>query len=222
MELLSVTTARTLWFFEANDTNPRGLDLSLTVFPALIQKYNFANHPTREDLYKPNREPGEKFIGGSFVNSEGRNITIHLTTFDDGFVAETRSSTRDSEDFLTELTQWMVKDFGLTFRPDMIRRRGYVSELFVKSDYHVTGLTSELQRFADKLSTFISGPDGPILYEPSGISFAPNTSTALKPASLIFERAADASFSENRYFSKAPVQTDIHLELLNELEQILR
>lgn len=220
MELLSVNLARVVWFVPARDVNPRGLNGWNTLFPALIERYKFVSYPKKEESFNPNREPGEKFIGGEFLNAQGMPIMLHFTSYDDGIVADTRSSTQDSENFLIEFSQWIVSDFGLTFRPEMIRSKGYVSELYVTSDGSLSNLNPQLQRFADRVSSLIEGHREPIPYETSGISFA--ATTEFKPASFIFERATDTLFPENRYYSKAPLHTDVHLTLLNELEEILK
>lgn len=222
MELQSVSLARCLWFIHTSDINPHGLNLWNTLFPALLETYGFVGFPKKEDRLNPNREPGDKFTGGTFRNSQGLDVAISFTSFDDGFVADTQSTTRDSEDFLLELTGWIVKDFGLRFTTDMIYRRGYVSELFVKSEHEFSGLKPELRAFAERVSELIPAPEMPVEYRLSGMSFSPNNNVAIKPSPFILERAADTLFSENRYYSKAPFHTDVHLELLDELEQMLK
>lgn len=221
MELLSVSLARALWFINAQDVNPRGVSL-LKLFPALVERYKFVGYPRLEDLIKPDREPGERFVRGEFKNSEGTLVAVDLGSFDDGLMADTRSSTTDSEAFLAELAEWLVQDFGLTFRPHMIRRRAYVSELYVSSTRPLDGLTSELGRFAKKISSLITGSDETMRFEPSGISFSVDpASTLLRPAHFILERAVEIPHAEERYYSRAPLSTETHMELLDELEKIL-
>src|SRR5436853_7534082 len=130
MELLSVDLARVVWFVNAREINTLGLNLWHALLPALAEKYKFAEYPRKMNL-DPNRDLGDKFLGGSYRNAQGMDVMINFTRFDDGMVAETRSSTRDSEAFLEELAEWIVKDFGLVFRPEMIRMKGYVSDLTV-------------------------------------------------------------------------------------------
>jgi hypothetical protein len=223
MELLSVLTARALWFIELRDLNPRGRSFRYTLFPALAEKYNFATYPYDEEGNEPTKEePGFKFLNGEFHDSNGVEIMVNLTIFDDGLVAETRSSTRDSEAFLEELLQWAVRDFGFVYRPEMIQRKGYVSELNVTPTYSLSGLNPKLEEFAARLTSLVSTATDPVRFEPAGLSFSVDPILASKPAGFRFERRLDVPFSTNRYYTQASVHTDVHLELLDELEQILK
>lgn len=220
MELLSIKLARTIWFVNALDINPRGINLWHTFIPAVAEKYKFTEYPTKMNL-DPNREAGDRFIGGSYRTPHGSEVLINFTSFDDGMVADTRSSTRDSEGFLEELSQWIVNEFGLVFYSQMIKKRGYVSELHVKSEHLLRTLHPKFIGFANRISALVSTPDEVIPYEPSGVMFSAPASSYLTPSGFHFERLLDTPFLENRYYSKAPVHTDTHLELLSELEQIL-
>ncbi|MEW6127987.1 MAG: hypothetical protein AB1757_13185 [Acidobacteriota bacterium] len=224
MELVSVVIARAVWFVNARDINPRGLNLWHTFLPTLTEKYKFIQYPKEMSL-DLQREAGDRFVGGTYKNTQGANILINFTSFDDGMVAETRSSTQDSEAFLEEISQW-IGEFGLVFRPEMVRRKGYVSELIVKSEYRLNALNPKLEKFAARLSKLTSGerlsslPSESFTFETSGLVFTAD-GLGLKPSPFRFERENDTLFSENKYYSQAPLQTDTHLELLNELEQIL-
>src|SRR6266571_2309534 len=153
MELLSVLTARALWFVELRDLNPRGKALRYTLFPALADKYQFEHYPyDAEDNQPTKEEPGFKFLDGEFHDSNGVAIMINLTVFDDGLVAETRSSTRDSEAFLEEVLSWAAKEFGITYRPEMIQRKGYLSELNVIPARPLSAINPKLEQFAARLT----------------------------------------------------------------------
>jgi hypothetical protein len=219
MELVSVVDARAIWFINARDMNPRGLNLWRTFLPAFVDKYQFTKYPI-EMNFDPNRELGDKFLGGTYRNAQGLDIMLNFTSYDDGMVADTRSSTQDSEAFLEELSRWIVEDFGLVFRPEMVRRKGYVNELIVKSEYSLNALNPQLGKFAARLSSLTSTPTESFNIETAGITFAAD-GLGLRPSPFRFERENDTLFSENRYYSQAPVQTDVHFELLNELERIL-
>lgn len=222
MELISVLTARVLWFVDLRDINPRGKALRYTLFPALADKYHFEKYPFDTEDNQPTPEsPGYRFTDGEFLNTDGVQVSVNLIIHEDGLVADTRSSTRDSEAFLADVTQWVVKDFGLVFRPSMVHRRGYVSELNVSPSRSLNDLHPGLVHLAARLSSLISTPEYPVRYEPAGITLSADPTLELKPAEFRFERRFDAPFVTNRYYSKAAVHTDVHLELLSELETIL-
>src|SRR2546421_4795962 len=103
MKLLSVLTARTIWLIEARELNPRGKNLRHTLIPALTERYGFLKYPPPDyDLRKEANEEGMVFQGGNFKNSQGEAVMVNLTIFEDGIVAETRSSTTDTDDFLID------------------------------------------------------------------------------------------------------------------------
>lgn len=222
MELISVLTARVIWFVDFRDLNPRGRALRHTLFPALADRYHFEKYPFDTKDNQPTPEnPGFRFTDGEFLNSDGVQVNVNLTIHEDGLVADTRSSTRDSEAFLADVTQWFVKDFELIFHPNMVLRKGYVSELNVSPSRPLNGLHPGLGQLAARLSALVSTPEYPFRYEPAGITLSGDPTLELKPAEFRFERRYDAPFSTNRYYTKAAVHTDVHLELLDELEQIL-
>lgn len=222
MELLSVLTARVLWFVDYRDLNPHGRDLRYTLFPALADKYNFDKWPYDTEENRPTEDaPGYKFVEGEFRNKDGIELTISFTIFDDGLVAETRSSTSDSEAFLDEVMRWAVKDFGLTFQPGMVHRKGYLSELNVRPSRPVSALNPRLSQFAGRLSSLVSTPEYPAHYDAAGIFLSVDPSLVVKPGAFRFERRLDGPFALDRYYSQAPVPTDIHLALLEELEGLL-
>lgn len=53
-----------------------------------------------------------------------------------------------------------------------------------------------------------------------GISLGTNPELSEKPLLIRFEREVNTVFSENRYFSSAPLETKDHLSLLESLETI--
>ncbi|MGA9770964.1 MAG: hypothetical protein WBV94_18155 [Blastocatellia bacterium] len=220
MELVSVELARVIWLIDAREINPRGLNLWHAFLPALAEKYKFVDYP-REMNLDHNRDPGDRFFGGSYRNAQGMDVTINFTSFEDGMVAETRSSTRDSEAFLEGIAEWIVKDFSLVFSPEMIRMKGYVSEVIVTSECLLNSLNPKLDKFANRLSSLVYTQTETYIYQPAALSFSCDLAKGLRPSPFRFERKNDVPFSENKYYSQAPLQTDIHLELLNELEQIL-
>ena len=217
MNLLRISLARSIWLFPFEDLNPRGR-YWLPIYDALIKRYNFASSPQSIEDVKPNE--GVKVQFGVFEKSQKEQVSVDLTIHNDGMVADTRSSTRDSDAFLEDAFNWMATDFGLSSISKLIRRKTYVSELHVYMESSLNILNPKLEEFTKHLSSRVVGYES-LSFETGGISFwaDPTEAGITNPFSL--ERLEGEPFKENRYLSKAPLQTEDHLELLEELEKIL-
>jgi hypothetical protein len=220
MKLLSVKQARSIWLAYLMDLNPHGIDL-LALIPFIREKYRFLElTPTIDKINKETKEI--KFGLGSFQKDPQYNISVDLSIYVDGLIADTRSSTNDSDVFLAEFFNWTAKEFGLTPYEEVLRTKLYVSELFVQSDKSLNDLNPKLTNFAKKLTSLIVGHEHhPVSFETIGIQFWTSPIITNPPGPFRLERLIDVPFSENRYYSVAPLQTDIHLEMLEEFERIL-
>jgi len=221
MKLLSVQRARSLWFVYLNELNPHGHSL-LPLVQSLVTRYNFQLFPTKPDELFGKEINELKFIGGSFQKDPQHNINIDLIIFTWGLVAETRSSTNDSDAFLTDLLNWASTEIELVPYQEVLRSRAYVSELWVQTDKSLNNLNPKLNNFAKKLTSLVEGHSHhPFAFETSGIMFGTDFTVVNPPGAFKFERLIEVPFAENRYYSAAPLQTEAHLELLEELESIL-
>ncbi|MBM4301933.1 MAG: hypothetical protein FJ121_10500 [Deltaproteobacteria bacterium] len=222
MKLLSVKQARAIWLIQLVDLNPRGLNL-VALIPPITKKYKFQQFPIQPEELGFGKEIKEiKFSGGSFQKDAQHDISIDLTLYNDGLVVDTRSSTEDSDSFLNEFLNWISMEFDLVPYQEVLRSKLYHSELWVKTDKSLNTLNPKLENFAKRLTSLIVGHNHhPILFETYGISFWTNPTITLPPGPFKFERAEGVPFNENRYYSAAPLQTDVHIEMLEELENIL-
>jgi hypothetical protein len=136
-------------------------------------------------------------------------------------LAGTHSSTHDTDAFLLDVLRSAAEEFGLYFDPTIIRSKIYLSEITVRMEQSLRTLNPKLARFAERLS-MIHGHKCAGPFEVGGISFWADTSmAALKFAPFLLERKLNAPFSENRYYSKAPLHTDEHVRLLEDFEGLL-
>ena len=205
--------ARSIWLVDLNDLNPRGKAVGIDLIEWLKDTYQFSKVP--RDVNDLDETKGLYFAGGRFqVGAEA--FMVELRTYSDGFVADTRESTESTDLFLADVFESATKKFGLPYRADMIRNKLYVSELIVRTDKSLGGINPNLRNFAEKL-TKATGDKSPV--QVSGLSFWSETN----PSTLHFrfERKWGAGFSENRYYSRAPLSTVKHQELLNALEEAL-
>ena len=95
MELAAIQLARIVQFSELNELDPRGRIRFVDVVPALVEHYGFQKYPQKHDDL--DEAKGIEFIDGKLKD---KNIT-KLVLYNSALVVETRSSTRDSEQILT-------------------------------------------------------------------------------------------------------------------------
>jgi hypothetical protein len=214
MKLSAVILARFFAFIETSDLNPRGRAYFPELATALVERYGFAKFPQKPEEFDESK-------GVTFESGRSGEVTIHrVVIHDHAIYLDTASSTDDSERIFHESLTWLSHDLGLIYRPEMVRRKTYVSQLTFYSDTVLDRLHPALTKLAQKLTTRVPQYYGqPLEYAPSSvhIGYDPLTVKA-GPSPFAIERRADTLFAERKYFSSAPLPTDEHIRLLGELE----
>ncbi len=218
MQLLSVVKASSVWLFDTTDMNPRGKALGSVLIEWLKANYHFVKYPSSPDDFDENN--GLAFSDGSFSIKEDLVIATELKIYNDGLVANTRSSTKDTDTFIENVLNLAVIDLGLVHYPEMIRQKIYISEVNVRPERPLSGINLRLQEFANRITSLLEIQNTTV-FEPASIGFWPDPSFPIRYSQFQFERKVSTPFSEHRYFSRAPLQTDDHLKLLEEFEDIL-
>ncbi|MCY4132264.1 MAG: hypothetical protein OXF39_06410 [Nitrospira sp.] len=220
MKLQSVILARSIWLFPTEDLNPQGKSL-LPILKPLIERYRFLVYPKTAEQLTGNEM---KFEEGQFLGKDGNSVSISLNIYRDGFVADTRASTDDSDSFLHDLLGWLHSEQGLLQYDTMvqIRKKLYASALFVTCDQLENNLYPGLHDFMEDMSRRAPLSGGNLPVQITGLSFGydPGNSTS-EAYDFKFERAVKTPFDENRYYSWAPFPTEMHLSLLEKLEEAL-
>lgn len=227
MNLVHVKQARSIWLFDLRDLNPKGKDVIADLIAWIKDTYGFGVAPDPENPIPAiprgaaSTIPGFVFQRGHFQVREEIFIEItNLTLYDDGMVIDTPSSTEDADRFGNDLLQSATREFALVYDETMIRRRLYLSEVIVRSDIALDRINPKLAAFSSRIADAMTHVPN-TQFQFAGISFwsAPNDSGVHKIFSL--ERQAGKFFSEKRYYSQAPLHTEEHMRLLEELEQLV-
>ena len=218
MQLAAVILARTLGYIETFDLNPRGKVFFPEIVPQIVDRYKFQKFP--QTLEQFDESKGIEFHEGKSGDTVIQKFVIWNTLL----VVETRSNTTDSKKILEEMLTWGAETFGLNYHPGMLKHFGYVSDLTFHSDVPVLGISPALTRLAQKTSMAVSEIwQEPISYEPINLTVGHDPlARKYGIAGFSITRRAEAKFSENKYFSEAPLPTDLHLSLLEEFEDAIK
>ncbi len=214
MQLSAVILARVLGFVETFDLSARGQIYFPDVVSKLIERYSFQKFPQKLEEFDESK--GVEFLEGRIGDQVIQKFVIWNTLL----VVETRSSTADSRKILEDMLIWGAANVGLNYKPGMIKRFGYVSDLTFYSDVPILSINPALTKLATKISLALSEIwQEPIQYEPHNLAVAHDPMArkyGIAPFSITHR--TEARFSENKYFSEAPLPTDKHIALLEEFE----
>lgn len=177
---------------------------------AVAERYKFSKAPTPDEV----RTTGAKFFDGRYVDGT-REINIsQLGVFNDAMAATT-TDTSDSEIVVRDLFTWLQQTFK--FRPPVTTpNRFYQSDLIVEFDNNPEDSFRSFAPFVE----FLQGLTGKN-HQFNRLSFGVDPLSALAPE-FIVERRAGMPWTSNRYFSKAHIPTDAHIEALEKLDKLFK
>lgn len=214
MQLSAVILARVLGFVETFDLSPRGQVYFPEIVSKLVERYSFQKWPQKFEEF--DEAKGVEFHEGRI----GNKVIEKLVIWNSLLVLETRSSTTDSRQILEDMLLWGAANSGLNYKPGMIKRFGYVSDLTFYSDVPILSVNPALTKLAAKTSAALTEIwQEPVQYESANLAVGHDPMArryGIAPFSITHR--AESRFSENKYFSEAPLPTDLHISLLEEFE----
>lgn len=213
MQLASVLLARVLGYVEVADLNPQGRFLYPELVKAIREKFEFLKFPQKPEDFDESK--GVEFGTGHWGDIAVDTFRIYTN----GFMLDTRASTDESERILREGLDWAASTFGLNYSPKMITRTGYLNQIAFYSDAPLLS-NSPASKLAERVHNAVSQMTGDqTAWAPVGLTLQSET-VPKKPviAAFTIQRRVDTFFSENKYFSEAPLPTELHNRLLNSYE----
>jgi hypothetical protein len=195
---------------------------------AVKDKYQFKTAPSVEQLTQNSNGPFN-FVYGKF-DFKGRTIIIEqlLVTYvgilATSIGASTKTHTDDSDAFLDDLSEWMHKEYGVdteTAYPNY-----YHSVVEAVLDRPLGSCFPQLQSLSNILASKVEGYGYkcPSPFELSGFSMHFDTASQTQPpylSAFSIERRDGSPYSANKYFSRAPLRTKDHKDVLAILEETL-
>jgi hypothetical protein len=217
MKVLYIRLARAIWLVDSRELNPHGIDI-FPVVEAIKNRYSFQSYPTKPEEMNEFDPKGIVFMNGSFAAGTGQRHTIvKATIYGDGIVVDSALSTDFCESVLADALGFLSDQFGFTYRPNMVHKKLHVSEMIVQTDKDLLRLFDPLNTVWKKLHELTGMP-----FQPLGFGFGIDPEApGAKRVAFTFEREVGKPFSQGRYFSSAPLQTDRHENMLQQLEGLL-
>jgi len=211
----AILLARVLGYIDIFDLVPHGQ----VYFPDLVrevaEKYRFKKSPTT--LEEHDLRKGVEFLQGK----AGRKPIQKFVIWDNLLVLETRASTDESKAILEEILLWGAEKFGLSYAPGRIKRFAYISDVSFHSDVPLLELNPAVANLARKTSEALSEIwQEPVLYQGVSLRVGHDPAERKFPiAPFLIERRSDVRFSQKKYFSEAPLPTEMHWEMLEYFER---
>jgi hypothetical protein len=215
MKLAAISKARALTMIELDELNVGGKVRLLDCVAPIVERYKFAVFPQKAEDF----DLGEK--GVRFEAGKAGDLTIDsLVIYSGAILVDTFSSTSDSQGILLGMLEWGREALGLTYTPGMLKKWGYISQILFYTDFPLLAAVSPaLRNLALKTSSVTEGLFGGLVYEPVNISIGHDPMARKHGiASFYIQHRVNALFSENKYFSEAPLPTDLHIKFLEEFE----
>jgi len=217
MESITILQARTIAFLQTEELDPRGKVSAPDLLKAFGGQYEFSVLP---QVFGHDFDPqkGIEFRCGKLGTINIEKILV----FPRAVAVDTRSSTDDSDYVLDEALRWVQKFVGRS-TPIQLPRRSYWSQLSFQSDFRLSLLNPIFEGLATRITDSVSQQTNlPLQYELVSFNLHFDQLMAkFTPGYFSIERLVDTPFSDNKYFSNAPLKTTEHVCILEEFEAAL-
>lgn len=215
MRLSAILMSRVLAFVDTADLRPTSGLIGSEFVQEAVKQFRFLKYPQTVEEF--DAQKGIEFINGQI----GKKAISKFVIWPNILVIEGRCHTSECIETLGELLDWGRAKFDLTYRPEMIRRYAYVSDLSFESDVPLLTFDPLIKRISHRLSTTLTGLwDEQINCELFDFKIGHDPLTrkwGIAPFQIT--RRAEHNFTENKYFSEAPLPTDEHIALIEEYEE---
>lgn len=214
MQLASVLLARAIAWIESADLNPKGSAFYPDIAKALVARYSFQDFPRNPADFDETK--GVRFALGKIGNAPIDQVVVYAY----GIALDTRVSTTESRRLLEDALRWAAKELGLVYAPSMIKRWQYASQVTFYSEVGLTTHCRPFRNLAENVQRSVQDITGENLnVELTGVLVDYDQLERKHPLGRFsIQRRDNTPFSENKYFSDAPLPTDLHLKILEQFE----
>ena len=214
MKLSSIELSRVLGFIDLNDLTPRGTVALTRIVPGLVEKMRFTAFPTSLDQFDETK-------GVEFKDGLWDGIPIQkMTVYNNGIMMDTRNGTDSSLRIINELLAWSAHEFALTVPTGGVQKFRFLNQFTFISDILPKFGGLPVRRLAENVSRSLQGITGKSRhYEVIRIDCDFDRFEEKAPiAPFTIQRRVTASFEEGKFYSEAPLPTDVHWAVLEQFE----
>jgi hypothetical protein len=214
MEVSAIILARALYFVESWELNPRGKLYYPDFVSALVEQCGFLKFPQALEDFDETK--GVEFFGGRW----GDTVIEAFKIYNTGLQVDTRVSTAESERILNEALEWARATFGVVYNSKMLSKKAYVSDLIFRTEVPILNSYSPISKLCEGAYAALGEvSQDRVPWQPTTLTVqSENMPRKSIHAPFTIQRRAEAFFSENKYFSEAPLPTDVHIHLLEQFE----
>lgn len=222
MKIVKFESGRVTWLFPLEEFVPAAGASNPSVISQIAARYGFSIVPmitTQESMAKN----GLLFGMGQFEVNGTRFAITEFVVYNDGIVA-VAEKTDWAEAFLEDVTSWVREQFGFRNVSSGVRRL-YASTIVVDFETPLSRIVSGYEIISKLITsrtvTIMPEPTQPMQF--SRIDFEIDRTTMTGQLALpkfVLERRAAMSFSQERYFSIAPMHTTDHVVVLEQIEKL--
>lgn len=215
MKISAILLSRVLAFIDTADLRPTSGLYAPEFVEEVAKEFKFQKVP--QTLEEFDVRKGMEFHNGRL----GKAIIGKFVIWPNILVIEGRSHTTECKETLGEIMRWATDKFKLTYSPEMVKHYAYVSDVSFYSDSALLSVSPAMSYIAASCSAALSEIwQEPVEYKPLSLKVGHDpVLRQVTIAPFTIERLGAARFSENKYFSEAPLPTDMHVGILEQFER---
>jgi len=186
-----------------------------TLVRRLVEDFQFSRYPN--DFSNPHQN------SQTFEHGVLDEVAFDLTIYNDGVMITSRSSTDSVIKIYENMMNWAKMEFSFSLHQTHSVSIMYESALTFKSEKNVLAPLDAYENAANQISkTLRLTSNWGVMFDNFGFALGADDSETrgLRPTMFRLERRAGLEFNSNLYFSTAPVRTQDHVKIIQEIERI--
>jgi hypothetical protein len=214
MKFSAIELSRVLAFVELNDLTPYGSISLAKIAPRLVEKLEFSSFPKTIEQFDESK-------GIVFEDGLWNGIPIQkMTIYNNGIMMDTRKGTDVSLRVVKEIFDWAVIEFGLVVPEYGLQKTRFLNRFTFFSEVLAALGGHPVKRLSESLSQHVAEITGRThRYETIRIDIDFDRMEQQVPiAPLTIQRRITSPFEQNKFYTEAPLPTDAHIALIEQLE----